>query len=89
MDLKSVLTALEPTFLFLERYSNFFNGFTMAGVLLILFGAQRVTRKDLKEYFRHKKNLDKRDLYIAWGIFYIIFGTLILVSSVLTVSIYL
>lgn len=83
------MDSLEPLFAFLDKQSKFFNGFTMAGVLLILFGVQSVTRKDLKEYFRHKKNLTRFDYVLAWGIFYIIFGTLILISSVLTVSIYI
>lgn len=80
---------LEPLFAFIDRQESIMAGFIMAGVLLILVGVQNVTRKDLKEYFRNKKTLHKIDRVIAWGIFYIIFGALILIASLLTVSIYL
>lgn len=83
------MSPLEPVLSFLDNQTSLLTGFIMAGVLLILIGVQNVTRKDLKEYFRHKKDLHKIDRIIAWGIFYIIFGSLILISSVLTVSIYL
>lgn len=79
----------EKLFLFLEANAAFLNGFTMAGVILVLVGIQSITKKDLKEYFKNRKDLHKIDHYIAWGIFYIIFGTLITVSSVLTVSLYI
>lgn len=63
--------------------------FIMFGVILVLIGIQNVTKKDLKNYFKQKTHLQKIDRIIAWGIFYIIFGTLLLISSALTVSLYL
>ncbi|OGM32057.1 hypothetical protein A2803_00625 [Candidatus Woesebacteria bacterium RIFCSPHIGHO2_01_FULL_44_21] len=65
------------------------NGFIMAGVILILVGVQNITSKDLNEYKLSHRNIHKIDIVIAWGVFYIIFGTLITVAGVVSIYPYL
>lgn len=73
---------METFFVLIESKAGILYSFMMLSVILILVGIQNVTRKDLKEYFEYKKHIHKIDRLIAWGIFYIIFGSLILVSSI-------
>ena len=70
----------------IESHSEWLNGFIMAGVILILIGVQNVTRKDLRQYLTSQKHRHLVDEIIAWGIFYIIFGVLIIGST--TISLY-
>jgi len=87
--MQEYLALMEPVFEFIESKTIYLYGFTMVGVLLVLVGIQKITKKDLLVYLRERRYLNKKDHVIAWGIFYIIFGILISISSILTVTLYL
>jgi len=61
----------------------------MTGVILVLIGIKNVTLKEMREYKLSHTNLHKIDEIIAWGVFYIIFGILILVGALLSFYPYL
>lgn len=83
------MTNIERVFQLIDSKFGILYSFIMFGVILVLIGIQNVTKKDLKNYFKQKKHLEKVDRVIAWGIFYIIFGTLLLISASLTASLYI
>lgn len=73
---------LEKIFTLVEEQSMWVTGFVMAGVILILIGIKNVTSKEMREYKLSHTNLHKIDEIIAWGVFYIIFGGLILAGAI-------
>lgn len=73
----------------IEIGTVWFNGFVMAGVILILVGVKNVTSKDLREYKLSHQDLSKIDEIIAWGVFYIVAGILILTGGIASIYPYL
>lgn len=71
---------------FIQQHLNWFNGFLIAGVILILIGLKNITTKDLREYRLSHINIKKVDEIIAWGVFYLIFGILIAAGAVISLA---
>ena len=83
MDLQSYV---EAAYAFIYKYQFILNAYVIVGVLFIFLGVRRVAAKDFKEYAKTKKTIHKFDVYLAWSVFYIIFGSLLIISSYLTLN---
>lgn len=68
----------------IQQNLSLFNGFLMAGVILILIGLKGVTLRDMREYRLSHINVKKMDEVIAWSIFYLIFGILIAAGAIIS-----
>jgi hypothetical protein len=73
----------------IEAKAVWFNGFIMAGIILILVGVKNITLKEIRDYKLSHHNVHQIDEIVAWSVFYIIFGVLIAAGGIISIIPYM